>query len=497
MQAPDDSPEPIIATATTSATSVGVDFDFDQLVVSGHGADGDQFGIWQPEVTALARSEPHPPLENEHVFELKAHELLGTLKALRSTLGKASDGGDIGIELFGGDIGATGFVTFETSCLAGSCRVKLATSPFGVQPAVVGTPLRFRANLKRFLELVSMIQVSEIEFRLRLDRMRMTIVIDGRHMPVPVWPPYPATIGGEGFEPARDVDGNTLSALVSYLAIFAERDDIEDKFNVVNVGSEQSVTGSRGAIGRVTCRSSDTIPAFSLTPDSLEVLCQLVPEFQSSTVAYSSSASSHGFATDRLWVCIPKSSASFPVPADTLLTNRTGTMLVPRPSLIQAVDRLRGGSAGGVKIRLPSLASGEKVLHLSVMTRDRDEWTDAVAGAHRNEDLSSANGWEGLVDIERLLTILKHFDSANVELSYSGQALILSDESASGILRMSSIFGRFAADTPAADTKFENVADNGAGAAMAASELDQVPSAASAAHTALSGSLDTVLAGLV
>lgn len=458
MQAPDDSPEHVIATATTSATSVGVGFDFDQLVVSGHGADGDQFGVWQPEVTALARSEPHPPLENEHVFELKAHELLGTLKALRSTLGKASDGGDIAIELLGGDIGATGFVTFETSCLAGSCRVKLATSPFGVQPAVVGTPLRFRANLKRLLELVSMIQVSEIEFRLRLDRMRMTIVVDGRHVPVPVWPPYPATIGDEGFGPVREVDGNTLGALVSYLALFAERDDIEDRFNVVNIGSEQSITGSRGAIGRVTCRSKDITPAFSLTPGRLEILCQLVPEFESSTVSYSSSASSHGFATDRLWVRLPKSSASFPVPAEKLLTNRTGMMLVPRPNLVQAVDRLRAGSVGGVKIRLPSVASGEKVLHLSVMTRDRDEWTDAVASAHRNEDLGSANGWEGLVDIKRLLAVLKHFVSANVELSYSGQALILSDESTNGVLEMSSIFGRFAA-TPAAAVEFENDKD--------------------------------------
>lgn len=494
MHASDNSSEPVIATAMTNAT--GVDFDFDQLVAYGHGADGGEFGIWQPEVPALARSEPHPPLENEHVFELKAHELLGTLKALRSTLGKASDGGDIAIELIGGGSSASGSVTFETSCLAGSCRAKLATSPFGVQPAVVGTPLRFRANLKRLLELVSMIQVSEIEFRLRLDRMRMTIVIDGRHVPVPVWPPYPATIGDEGFGPVREVDGNTLSALVSYLAIFAERDDIEDRFNVVNIGSNQSITGSRGAIGRVTSRSNDTIPAFSLTPDGLEILCQLVPEFESSTVSYSSSASSHGFATDRLWVRLPKSSASFPVPAEKLLTHRTGMMLVPRPNLVQAVDRLRAGSAGGVKIRLPSVASGEKVLHLSVMTRDRDEWTDAVASAHRNEDLGSANGWEGLVDIERLLAVLKHFVSANVELSYSGQALILSDESVSGALAMSSIFGRFAAATTAADTEFKNVAGNGAGAAMAPNELNPVPSAASAPPTALPGGLDTVVAGL-
>lgn len=452
MNNPDDSLNPV-------AAKPEVDFDFDGLVISGHGVRAEDFGVWQPDLVPLPKAEPHLPCENEHVLELKAHELLGALRALRSTLGDASDGGDISVELIGGP-GASGWVTLETTCVAGSCRTSLATSPFGVQPAVAGAPLRFRANLKRLRELASIVQTSEIEVRLRLDRMRMTIVIDGRYVPVPIWPAYTAAPVKEELETAVDVDGYALTAAVSYLGLFAERDDVEERFNVVNFSSSRSVAGSRGAIGKVTCRSKVVLPEFSVPPDSLEVLCQLAPELQSGSISYSFSALTQTFTTDRLRVTLRKSSASFPAQAEAVLGLRTGTMMVPRVSLVRAVERLRSGSVGGVKIRLPGLSSEEKLLHLSVMTRDRDEWTDAVAGVHRNVDIAGARGWEGLVDVDRLLKVLKHFDSANVELSYSGEALIVSDQDAGGVFEMHGMFGRFDL-SPALAVQTEEGTDTG------------------------------------
>lgn len=421
-----------------------IELDFDNLVLSGHGAVDSGFGNFhQATLEDLQDPQPSPPGEHERVLQLRTHELLAAINAVGVTIGSSSDGGDLQVALVGGDE-QPAHMLLETTCLAGTCRYEISATDYGIQPAPGREPVRFRANHRQFRALVQLCQGRCVELRLRFDRMRMTIVIDGRLVHVPVWPAWPESENEDVHGPRQAIVGDELSAVMAYLGIFAERDDIQTKYSVASLEAGRAASGSQSAIGRAQVTRL-SVPDFAIHPDSLDVLTALTVELEGQYVSFIGTSRGYELSNGRLHMKIPKSSSSFPTPALDSISQK-GAMLVNRAALRDAVERLRLTGASEVTITLPATSNGDCRIHLAALTASHDKWTEAVICKLVTAEVKP--GWHGAVPFGRLLGVLKHFDSANVELSYEGSALAVLDEALDGRLQLASLLGRFAEQQP-------------------------------------------------
>ncbi|RUT29985.1 hypothetical protein EMQ25_11640 [Arsenicitalea aurantiaca] len=410
------------------------DLDFNQLVEHPGSEFSDDFGVLQfPHDDAL-QTEPEvsPPGEQEHVFLVDANKLRKALALATIVAGRKNQPHTVTlIKADRADQKQDGLL-IESRSLAGMCRLHVPTSTSGIRTQGPFRDARFRVDAQLLDSLLGVAKTARVHFRLRMDRQRLTLVIDERVRPVAIMKDdAPRIAKGETAPDPVPFDLELFQEIATYLSLFVPMDEASQFGLRATFSAARCIAGTNSAIGfalDVPWHSGDwSISSASLLLVSRAALKleREVRLFQVGTMRVLEDSAGQ--------ISVPCVADHSPSREELLAKAQAGfQFLVVRSHVRRALEALRLASDNPVMVKLvlPPDTPGHKDIVLSVQTPDGHEWVETVDGKYIDvsDHAALATGWSGSIELLTLLKVITHFGSANVAISWRENVLLITDE---------------------------------------------------------------------